>query len=88
MNHFGKLCNFEHFVALSAVQYRYGALSFSCAGNFASIFCMIFSAIVMPLAIADSTPGHGLSNCASLRAAKIVAQIHRTRLRPSSTRKA
>jgi hypothetical protein len=63
-------------------QYLYGA-SF-LAGYRASIFRIIFSAIEMELAMAASIPGHGLSNCASLRAARIVAAIKRTRLRPSS----
>jgi hypothetical protein len=70
-------------------QYLYGASEpFDLAGYSASIFRIIFSAVATELAIAASIPGQGLSNFASLRAARIVAAIKRTRLRPSSTRKA
>src|ERR1700720_761127 len=71
------------------IQDLYGALaSFAFAGYRSSIFLIIFSAIEIEFEIAASTPGHGLSNWASLRAARIVAAIKRTRLRPSSTPKA
>lgn len=60
-------------------------LSYCPAGNIASIFLMIFSAIEIELAIVASIAGHGLSYWASLRAARIEAAISKTRFLPSST---
>jgi hypothetical protein len=56
-------------------------------GNFASIHRMIFSAFETASEIQISSAGHGLSNVAILRAARMVAQIQRTRFRPSFTRR-
>ena len=49
----------------------------------ASIFLIIRSPIAMASAIAVSIAGHGLSNSASLRAARMHAAISRTRFHPS-----
>jgi hypothetical protein len=54
-------------------------------GNFASIQRMIFSAFETASEIQISSAGHGRSNVAILRAARMVAQIQRTRFRPSLT---
>jgi hypothetical protein len=43
---------------------------------------MIFSAITMELVIVASIAGQGLSYCASLRAAKMLAAISNTRFLP------
>jgi len=55
-------------------------------GHLLSILAMIRSAIVIASATADSNAGDGRpSQFASLRAARMLAAIRSTRLRPSST---
>jgi hypothetical protein len=54
-------------------------------GHLLSILAMIRSAIEMASAMADSSAGEGLpSQFTSLRAARILAAISKTRFRPSS----
>lgn len=57
------------------------------SGYFASIRCMIRSAVLIASEIMDSKAGDCLarSSCASLRAASMVVEISNTRLRPSLT---
>jgi hypothetical protein len=55
-------------------------------GHLLSILAMIRSAIMIASAMADSNAGEGRpSQCASFLAARMLAAISRTRLRPSST---
>jgi len=55
-------------------------------GHLLSILAMIRSAIAMASAMADSSTGEGRpSQFASFLAARMLAAIRRTRLRPSST---